>query len=578
MTHARQRKWAGRTIAGFLLATTGVLLGLLACSDRAVPPARTTVTDYQMPVADVAAVIGARLGSDPDPAHGDVTPAEQAQLKTLYETGGNAPLWVDATGRPTRSARDALALLSGAASDGLDPADYGCAQLGRLSARLEAAPPRLVDDVATFDVALSAGMLRFLRHLRAGRVDPQTTGFRLSVPADRHDSVVWLRAAIADERIADTAAELAPALVQYRALRAMLARYRSLAADTSLESLPPPAATVHEGEAYPALDALYRRLVAFGDLPPETPEPAEGAIYAEPLVDGVKRFQIRHGLEADGVLGQATQAALNVSLTWRVHQIELALERLRWLPDLRDDRFVALNIPMFTLWAWDSIPPDGAPSFGMRAIVGRALRTQTPVFLEEMRSVIFRPYWNVPVSILRHEILPILGRDLDYLHRQDMEIVRGPGDDAQPVAATTETIALLRQGSLRLRQRPGPRNSLGLIKFVFPNDENVYLHGTPAQELFKRTRRDFSHGCVRLEDPVALAEWVLKEQPEWTRDRILAAMSGTQSVRVNLTRPMRVILFYTTAVVMPEDGTIRFAEDIYTHDKQLDQALARRHS
>ena len=155
-----------------------------------------------------------------------------------------------------------------------------------------------------------------------------------------------------------------------------------------------------------------------------------------------------------------------------------------------------------------------------------------------------------------------------------MEIVRGPGDDAQPVAATPETVALLRQGVPRLRQRQGPRNSLGLVKFVFPNDENVYLHGTPAQELFKRMRRDFSHGCVRVEDPIALAEWVLNDQPEWTRERIVAATSGTQSQRVNLTRPIQVILFYITAVVMPEDGTIRFAEDIYGHDTRLDRVLA----
>ena len=146
---------------------------------------------------------------------------------------------------------------------------------------------------------------------------------------------------------------------------------------------------------------------------------------------------------------------------------------------------------------------------------------------------------------------------------------------ARPVPATAETIALLSQGALRLRQRPGPRNALGLVKFVFPNDENVYMHGTPAQELFSRSRRDFSHGCVRLEDPVALAEWVLKDQPEWTRERILAAMSATQSQLLNLTRPIQVILFYVTAVVMPEDGTVRFAEVIYRHDARLDGALAR---
>ena len=356
----------------------------------------------------------------------------------------------------------------------------------------------------------------------------------------------------------------------------MLARYRSLAADPTLGSLPPPGATVRPGERYAGLRALHRLLVALEDLPGDAPAPAESSVYGGALVEGVKHFQVRHGLQADGVFGKDTQAALRVPLSWRVRQIEFALERLRWLPHLGEKRFVAVNIPMFQLWAWDSIPPDGTPSFRTGAIVGRALNTQTPVFIEEMRYIIFRPYWNVPSSILRHEILPALERDPDYLQRHDMEIASGPGDDARPVAVTAESIELLRQGKLRVRQRPGPKNALGLVKFVFPNDYNVYLHGTPAPQLFSRHRRDFSHGCVRVEDPVGLAEWALKEQPEWTRERILAAMNANQPRQVNLTRPIQVILYYITAVVMPEDETIHFAEDIYGHDTKLDRALTRR--
>jgi L,D-transpeptidase YcbB len=214
----------------------------------------------------------------------------------------------------------------------------------------------------------------------------------------------------------------------------------------------------------------------------------------------------------------------------------------------------------------------------MGVIVGRALNTQTPVFLEQMREVIFRPYWNVPRSIARNEIIPRLERDPEYLRRQNMEIVRGPGDAAPAVADTPENLALLRQGVLRVRQRPGPTNSLGLIKFVFPNEENVYMHGTPAQELFGQSRRDFSHGCVRVQDPVALAQWALAEQPEWTRERILAAMTDSRSLSVKLLRPIQVILFYTTAAVMPEDGSIHFADDIYLQDAKLDRALERARS
>jgi murein L,D-transpeptidase YcbB/YkuD len=252
----------------------------------------------------------------------------------------------------------------------------------------------------------------------------------------------------------------------------------------------------------------------------------------------------------------------------------MALERLRWLPDLTNERVIALNIPMFQLWAWDALRPEGRPAFSTRAIVGRALRTQTPVFVEELREVVFRPYWNVPRSILLAEILPLVRKDPEYLQREAMEIVQGPGDDARPVSVNDENLARLRDGTLRLRQRPGPRNALGLVKFVFPNTDNVYLHATPAQALFSKARRDFSHGCVRVQDPVSLAEWVLKDQPDWTRERILAAMSTSHSQRVTVARPIQVVLFYTTAAVVPEEGAIHFAEDIYRHDAPLDRALA----
>ncbi len=525
-------------------------------------------------MAEAVRAILAFGDDDPaNPALGAPTPAERKQLAALYETERHAPLWVDAAGRPSRDARDALALLDGAAVEGLDPADYRASILDGLAAALEATPAPQVSDIAVFDAPLSLSTLRYFRDLHIGRVDPRAIGFRMTAAADDDDFVAVLRAAITNHRVTEAAAELAPPFALYRGLRSMLARYRTLAADSTLESLPPPTAAVRPGKPYAGLRALHDRLVALGDVPADVPE---SLVYEGALVEGVKRFQIRHGLEADGVLGKGTQAALDVPLSWRVRQIELALERLRWLSHVAEDRLLAVNIPMFRLWVWDSMPRDGAPSFGMGVIVGRALNTQTPVFVEEMRYIIFRPYWNIPPSILRHEILPALERDPDYLRREDMEIVSGPGDDARPVALTPESLAPLRQGRLRVRQRPGPKNALGLVKFVFPNDENVYLHGTPAPQLFSRPRRDFSHGCVRVEDPVALAEWALKDQPEWTRDRILEAMEGSKSRRVNLTRPIQVILFYITAVVMPEDGTIRFAEDIYGHDAKLDRALASR--
>jgi murein L,D-transpeptidase YcbB/YkuD len=291
-------------------------------------------------------------------------------------------------------------------------------------------------------------------------------------------------------------------------------------------------------------------------------------------VGAVQRFQTRHGLEPDGVIGPATARALAVPLAWRVRQIELAMERLRWLPPASGGALVTINIPMFQLWAWDAGVP-ARPALTMGVIVGRAVKTETPVFAAQLTSIVFRPPWNVPVSIARKEALPAIARDARYLVRENMEVVAGQGDNAPVVAPTPDNLARVRAGVYRLRQRPGPKNSLGLIKFEFPNPDDVYMHGTPARHLFGRARRDFSHGCVRVEDPVALAEWVLGDRPDWTRDRIVEAMNATRTSRVEITRPVQVILFYTTAVVSPDDGSIRFAEDIYGNDAALDRALTR---
>ncbi len=523
---------------------------------------------------DVRRIIGTLIDG-PDSALGALTRDERADLQELYQPGNDAPLWLDAAGRPTRNGRDALNVLGHAADDGLDPAEYSRDLLDRLIPRVEAASPA-PSDLAGFDVAVSAGMLRYLHHVHMGRVDPRAIGFRLETPRDQHDFPALLRSAIADQRVTAAATDLRPALAQYGLLRDMLVHYRSLSSDPALVAPPPFAVAIHPGQPYKAIGDLHHQLAALGDLPPGTSAPPASGSYEGALVHAIERFQIRHGLEPDGVLGKSTIAALRVPLTWRARQIELALERLRWLPHVGDERLIALNIPMFRLWAWDMIRPSGAPLFGMDVIVGRALNTQTPVFAEEMREVIFRPYWNVPRSILRHEVLPNIERDPDYLRREDMEIVRGAGDNARRVEPTAAALVGLRQGALRVRQRPGPKNALGLIKFVFPNQEDVYMHGTPVQALFAKSRRDFSHGCVRVADPAALAEWVLQDRPEWTRERILAATMGAQTIHLTLPRPIQVILFYTTAAVMPEDGTIRFAEDIYRHDARLDRALAMR--
>lgn len=523
--------------------------------------------NVQTPAADLTPAIVAAVQRRP--------PSVRRELAALYDPVGSRPLWVDGAGHPGADAYEALSLLSGAATDALDPSDYDAPPLAREAEVLANAPGPPVSSVASFDTGLSEAILRFLKHLHNGRVDPRAIGFRMTAPRDEHDYAGLLRSAVAGHRVRHLAAELAPPLVLYRNLRDMLRRYRDLAADSTLARVRVPERTVRPGDTAADLGSLVELLGRLGDLPPSSPTPLPGT-YEGPLVGAVERFQQRHGLEADGIIGPETRAALGVPVTDRVRQIELALERLRWLPHLDPERFIAVNIPMFRLWVWGAVPANGAPSFGMNVIVGHSLNRQTPVFVEQMDYIVFRPYWNVPPSIVRGEILPAIARDPIYLERHDMEMVSGQGDNGRIVPLTADSIEQLRQGRLRVRQRPGPRNSLGTVKFVFPNDANVYLHSTPAPQLFSQSRRDFSHGCVRVEDPVALAEWALKSEIGWTRDRIIAAMDGTRPLQVTLTRPIQVILFYITAAVMPEDGSVHFAQDIYGHDARLDRALRRR--
>jgi len=228
---------------------------------------------------------------------------------------------------------------------------------------------------------------------------------------------------------------------------------------------------------------------------------------------------------------------------------------------------------MFRLWAWDGSRPQSPPELALNVIVGRAWKTQTPLLEGRMTAVVFRPYWNVPASIVQGEILPKLQRDPAYLQKEQMELVVGTGIRERPVPLSPAAIEQLRRGEVRIRQRPGARNALGLIKFVFPNSADVYLHGTPQQALFQKARRDFSHGCVRVEDPVALAEWVLTDNGNWPRERIIRAMDGPSSQTIAPVRGVHVILFYTTAAMMP-DGTMQFAEDVYGFDGKLERALA----
>ncbi len=517
--------------------------------------------------AQLAAAISAQgpITHRGTPDHG----ATQA-LRAVYAHDADAPLWSQ-NGRPTSQAQSLLHELQQAGAYGLQPTDYGAEAIGRLSE----APAGAGDDArwAQFDVRLSAAALHFLSDLHYGRVDPLAAGFHLEGAHDELDLAAALEALSRTSDITATLAAAEPPFYHYQLLKEALARYRALAQHPELTQLPALRAAVKPGDSYAGAAALRSLLQALGDLPRNAPAPPGGLTLDEDLSAGVRNFQARHGLTADGVLGKGTFAELTTPLAQRVRQIELTLERWRWLPPFRTPPII-VNIPQFRLFAFRTMEDRVADIQQMDVIVGRTFpRNQTPVFEADMRFVVFRPYWDVPYSITRTEMLPKIRANPGYLAAQHLEIVRGEQDSSPAVPATAENIQSLADGTLRLRQLPGEDNALGLIKFMFPNSYNVYLHSTPAHRLFKEPVRAFSHGCIRVSDPVTLAEYVLNSTPgEWSREKIQAAMDGGATVRVNLARPINVLILYGTALAT-EAGPTLFFDDIYGYDRKLEHQL-----
>ena len=491
------------------------------------------------------------------------------QVREVYESSGYQLLWID-HGAPTLQARALAKELADAARKGLRPADYDGA---RWAERISSAPgeaSRWTEPAqARFDVALTVAVTRYVSDLLWGAASPRPAHWRLALE-DGRPAVSDVVARLA--RAADVGAGLAttePPFPAYRRTLEALHEYERLAREDDGETLPGSAKPIAPGEAYAGMPRLVRLLRAVGDLP-EAGGDASITIYEGPVVDAVRRFQRRHGLAPDGHLGPATLGQLNVPLRRRVTQLQLTLQRWRWVPRSFGPPYVVVNIPEFRLHA-----SDGRQRLSTSVVVGNAYRSRTPVFAAVMRQVIFRPWWNVPSGIQRHELAPRIAGDPRLLEAERYVVVDRRGRPPLVAPGPDDLVARLRSGELRLRQRPGPHNALGLVKFVLPNPHGVYLHATPARRLFSRARRDFSHGCIRVEDATGLARWVLRDQPVWTPDRIHAAMTGDGTVVVELERPVPVLIVYGTAVVR-EDGEVRFFDDLYGYDAELERALADR--
>jgi murein L,D-transpeptidase YcbB/YkuD len=497
-----------------------------------------------------------------------------AAVDRLY--GGTPPprLWT-APGGLTAAGRAALAELMGADARGLRAADYDAAVLGQRADALRSAGAA-PEVITAFERDLSQALARYIVHLRRGRVRPQDAGYQLDVQRDPLDLAAALRAYVSSASPAAVLDGFEPRYRHYPLLKAALARYRQLSQLSPRIVLAPlPRRSVKPGEAYADAAALRQLLVRLGDLRETDLRVADAGVLDAVLAAGLARFQQRLGLTADGVLGASTWRALNLPLDVRIHQIELAMERARWLPPPPGGPFILVNIPQFRLFAFRGPEDREQAMTAMNVIVGRSFpQTHTPVFTADMRFIVFRPYWDVPASIVHKEVLPQLRRNLAVAEKEGYELVRGQSDASPVVAMTPEGLDALERGELRIRQRAGAKNALGAVKFMLPNPYNVYLHSTPAQRLFGQSLRAFSHGCIRIEDPVAFAQFVFADDPAWTRERIVEAMRDEAPMqRIYLKAPIPVVVFYATAIAA-EDGRVLFFEDLYRHDRRLDALLA----
>jgi murein L,D-transpeptidase YcbB/YkuD len=494
-------------------------------------------------------------------------------LKKFYEFNQESLWWIKAM-EPTMQAQQVIALLLKADQKGLSAEDYDGPRWNDRLAKLKPAARQPTEaDAVKFDLALTVCAMRYVSDLHIGKVNPKLFAFVLDDESKKYDLAEFLKDHVVNAGDVDGAlTNVEPPYPGYRRTIEALQTYMELAKKDDEEQLPSVKKTIVPGDAYPGIPRLARLLRLVGDLPAEANVPADRAIYEGSLVDAVKSFQRRHGRDPSGRIDAQTVADLNVPLSRRVRQMQLTLERWRWMPGSYQKAPIVVNIPEFRLRAYDKNLNIGVT---MNVVVGKAYGGHdTPVFSDTMEYVVFRPYWEVPYSITKAEMIPHLAGDPEYLAKKGFEVVDSSRNVVSAGTVTPDVLSQLRSGKLFVRQKPGPKNALGLVKFIFPNSYNVYMHDTPATELFAKSQRDFSHGCIRLEKPADLAAWVLRDNPGWTPDRIRAAMNGTTTQQVNLRHPIPVLILYGTVIVL-DDGIVHFYDDIYGHDAALDKLLAK---
>jgi L,D-transpeptidase YcbB len=537
------------------------LLGLVACGEPRGEPSPHITEVLASAGADPVQI---RL-PDGDTLH------LSAPVVAFYQERGYRQAWTDYDEILDRGWL-LLEAMEGASADGLDPALYRYETAASLIRQVEEDSIAESDEpaqMAMADMVLSEVFGRYANHLAGGIVDPGVAGVAWKIPKDTVDVGALLLRLAEDEDPARIIAGLRPSTPEYAALMEQLENYREVMARGGWPQVPQNF-DAEPGDRHPAVALLRQRLLAEGDAE-ETRLAAAGQdepdLFDNDLRAALEHFQMRHSLQPDGAIGPATLEQLNTSAEQRVQQIRLNLDQWRWLPRDLGRLYILVNVAGFEM----ELVEDDSVLLAMNVVVGQE-GWETAIFQDTLESIVFNPYWNVPPGIEKDEVLPAIRRDAGYLARNDMEVVRGNS----VVDPSSIDWSLLGEGSpYRFRQRPGRQNALGRVKFLFPNEYDIYLHDTPATSGFAASQRAFSHGCIRLERPLELARVLLDRVTDRSAADVegLLARDGEQWIRV--TEPVPVYILYFTAWA-GRDGTMRFHPDVYQRDQRLEEQAGRR--
>lgn len=497
---------------------------------------------------------------------------QSKDLIALYRLNNNKLLWLD-KGRSATDFNLALDLLRNAGADGLNPNNYDYEKLRRYFQAAVSSRQNDARFLAFCDLGLSVSILRYIHDLHFGRVDPLSLNYPVQF-ANKPDfnATLLMKRHLDRHSLLELPEAAAPKIKQYSLLKqalAELSQQKDITANLAKLSFSKP---LHPGEYDQQLPLLRQHLLNQGAMTQKELVKANEAklFYDDVTKAAAVRLQQRQNMQAEGIVGKRTLAILNQTRAEKIELIELAMERLRWLPDQADGPQIIVNIPAFQLWASNS--PDDAHPLNMKVVVGKAQANPTPLLVDEMRYVEFMPYWNIPKNIMDKEILPKMRSESPpaYLSKQNIELIEKNANfySEDPEAITD----YIKNDRIRARQLPGKKNPLGKAKFIFPNTHDVYLHDSPFRWAFSQDRRDFSHGCVRVEDAQKLAKFVLGHQQGWDKNNIEQAMASTTNQRVYLTNSIPVLFLYNT-VYAGQDKKLQFYLDIYGYDAPLQAAF-----